>query len=49
MSFENALMSFCDMRTFVVAMPLRIRALPKPKKAKSRKATPKSIPKKLLP
>ena len=49
MSFENALMSFCDMRTFVVAMPLRIRALPKPKKARSRKATQKSIPKKLLP
>ena len=44
LSFENALMSFCDMRTFVVAMPLRTRALPMP-----RKATPKSIPKKLLP
>src|SRR3984957_3578108 len=25
MSFENALMSFCDMRPFVVAMPLRTR------------------------
>src|SRR5580658_5609958 len=25
MSFENALMSFCDMRTFVVAMRLRTR------------------------
>jgi hypothetical protein len=44
LSFENALMSFCDMRTFVVAMPLRTRALPTPRKAK-----PKSILRKLLP
>src|SRR5580704_11921359 len=40
MSFENALMSFCGMRTFVLAMPLRTRALPTPRKAK-----PKSVAK----
>jgi hypothetical protein len=49
LSFENARMSFCemsfcDMRPFVVAMPLRIRALPTPRKAK-----PRSIPKKTPP
>jgi hypothetical protein len=44
MSFENALMSFCDTRTFVVAMPLRTRALPTPRKAK-----PKSVAKETPP
>jgi hypothetical protein len=47
MSFENALTFFCDMRPFVVAMPLRIRALPTPRKRKekpSQKASPKTPP-----
>jgi hypothetical protein len=43
LSFENALMSYCDMRPFVVAMPLRTRALPKPTKDKPRKAKPRSV------
>jgi hypothetical protein len=49
LSFENALMSFCemsfcDMRPFVVAMPLRTRVLPTPRKAKPKKASPKTPP-----
>jgi hypothetical protein len=44
MSFENALMSFCDMRTFVVAMPLRIRALPTPRKSQAKKRRQKTPP-----
>jgi len=41
MSFENALMSFCDMRPFVVAMPLRTRALPTPRFAQAKKSQAK--------
>jgi hypothetical protein len=41
MSFENALMSFCDMRISVLAMRLRTRVLLTPRKAK-----PKSVAKK---
>ena len=52
MSFENALMSFCemsfcDMRPFVVAMPLRTRALLTPRNRQekpSQKASPKTPP-----
>jgi hypothetical protein len=46
LSFENALMSFCemsfcDMRSFVVAMPLRTRALPTPRFAYAKKSQAK--------
>ena len=42
---RHNLMSFCDMRPFVVAMPLRTRALPKPRKASQEKPRKKAFQK----